>query len=57
MYAVSEGLADAEVYTDSRNPVRTVAMKPDHRIIGEVTDAVTTKPVLSFPVPSGCRAR
>ena len=50
VYAVSEGLADAEVYTDLRNPVRTVTMKPDHRIVGEVTDAVTTKPVLSFTV-------
>ena len=45
-----EGFAPATFEISGNNPRRTITLKPEHRITGRVTDAVTGKPLPRFTV-------
>ncbi len=50
LYINVEGFADRELEIAGGAPPRTVTLKPEHRITGRVTDAVTGKPIPAFTV-------
>ena len=48
--AYYEGYASHELEIAGGTPPRTITMKPEHRITGAVTDAVTGKPIPAFGI-------
>jgi RNA polymerase sigma factor (sigma-70 family) len=46
----AKGFAPCELKIAGGLPMRTVTLKPEHRVTGQVTDAVTGKPIPAFAV-------
>jgi protocatechuate 3,4-dioxygenase beta subunit len=50
LFVYSRGFAPVELEIAGGAPLRTVTLKPEHRVTGSVTDAVTGKPLPAFTI-------